>query len=143
MERNIPLIISSPLYMARSFEVATYVSCLEYNLSLNASWKKTLPSESLNYSETENVYRAILDEQIIDKYSLYYDCHVNTSWFEVANHVSCLEHKISLDASQKKPCYLKARAIQKQKTSTRQCRMNKLVINTHCNMIVVVKSALV
>ena len=94
--------------MARSFEVATYVSCLEYNSSLNASWKKTLPSESLSYSETENVYWTILDEQIVDKYSLYYDCRVNTCWFEVANHVSCLEHKISLDASQKKPRYLKA-----------------------------------
>ena len=108
MECNIPLIIASPLCMTRSFEVTTHVSCLEYNSSLNASWKKTLPSESLSYSEIEDVYWAMLDKQIVDKYSLYYDCCVNTCWFEVANHVSCLECKISLDASQKKPRYLKA-----------------------------------
>jgi hypothetical protein len=108
MERNIPLIIASPLCIARSFKVAAHVSCLEYNSSSNASWKKTLLSESLSYSETEDVYWVMLDEQIVDKYSLYYKCRVNACWFEVANHVSCLEHKISLDASQKKPRYLKA-----------------------------------
>jgi hypothetical protein len=91
--------IASPLCMARSFEVATHISCLEYNSSLNASLKKTLPSESLSYSEIEDVYWAMLDEQIVDKYSLYYKCCVNTCWFEVANHVSYLEHKISLDTS--------------------------------------------
>ena len=77
MEHNIPLIIASPLCIARSFEVAAHISYLEYNSSLNASWKKTLPSESLSYSETENVYWAMLDEQIVDKYSLYYKCCVN------------------------------------------------------------------
>ena len=110
MERNIPLIIASPLCIARSVKVAAHISCLEYNSSSNASWKKTLLSESLSYSETEDVYWVMLDEQIVDKYSLYYNCRVKTCWFEVANHVSCLEHKrkISLDASQKKPRYLKA-----------------------------------
>ena len=48
--------------MARSFEVAVHISCLEYNTSLNASWKKTLPSESLSYSETEDIYWTILEE---------------------------------------------------------------------------------
>ena len=62
MECNISLIIASLLCMARSFEVTAHVSCLEYNSSLNASWKKTLPSENLSYSEIEDVYWAMLNE---------------------------------------------------------------------------------
>ena len=53
----------------------------------------------------------MLNKQIVVKYLPYYDCCVNTCWFEVANHVNYLERKIGLDASQKKPRYLKAWAI--------------------------------